>query len=42
LQKALGTQLLNKKLKSLKEKLDNDDLMQELESVDLDVELTDD
>jgi hypothetical protein len=42
LQKALGTQLLNKKLNSLKDKLDNGDLMQELELVDLDVELTND
>jgi hypothetical protein len=41
-QKALGTQLLNKKLNSLKETLDNDDLMQELESVDLEAQLTDD
>jgi hypothetical protein len=41
-QKALGTQLLNKKLNSLKETLDNDDLMQELESVDIEAQLTDD
>ena len=39
-QKALGTELLSQKLQSLKQKLHDEDLLQELGEVDLDTEET--